>query len=160
MCLRFKRKICQLINCFMEKFVTGKNLPLRKLNFEFDNKPFKEFVDVSLLWSYLLNLRLSEVYKYLLHGDSQPRKGTTETTTLSWVWRLFLSSNQIKGFPDHQYLWKKSTILIGFFHGDSHQAKVASRTTSLVGCGQLCLSSNQIAGFLTINTSRKVQVAP
>ena len=61
--------------------------------------------------------------------------------------QLCLFSNQIAGFFDYQYLWKKFSYLLDLLHGDSHQAKLASGTTSFDLVYQLFLLSNQIAGF-------------
>ena len=61
--------------------------------------------------------------------------------------QLCLFSNQIVGFFDYQYLWKKFSYLLDLLHGDSHPAKLASGTTSFDLVYQLFLLSNQIAGF-------------
>ena len=42
---------------------------------------------------------------------------------------LYLSSNQIAGFFDHQYLWKKSNDFLDFLPEDSPQAFVTSGAT-------------------------------
>ena len=38
---------------------------------------------------------------------------------------MFLS-NQIVGFFDHQYVWKKSIDILDFLRGGNHQEKLAS----------------------------------
>ena len=48
--------------------------------------------------------------------------------------QMYLSSNQIAGFFDHQYLWKKFNNLLDFLNGDSHQAK-EERLWLLIGWG-------------------------
>ena len=50
-----------------------------------------------------------------------------------------LSSNQITGFFDLQYLWKQSIDILDFLHGDNCQGKVTSEITTLVACGHLSL---------------------
>ena len=37
-----------------------------------------------------------------------------------------LSSNQIAGFYDYQYLWKECIYIFDFWNGEIHQEKVAS----------------------------------
>ena len=39
-----------------------------------------------------------------------------------------LSSNQIAGFFDSQYLWKDDMDIVDFFHEDIHTVEVASKT--------------------------------
>ena len=41
-----------------------------------------------------------------------------------------LSSNQISGFFDHQYLLEESIDTFYLVHGDSHHRKVTSKTTT------------------------------
>ena len=41
-----------------------------------------------------------------------------------------LSSNQIAGFFDHQYIWKKCLIFLDFLYGDIHVGKVACETAT------------------------------
>ena len=53
-----------------------------------------------------------------------------ETTFFGWVWPIVLSSNQIAGFYDHQFVWKESNFLV-FLQGDNHQGKIASEAATL-----------------------------
>ena len=47
--------------------------------------------------------------------------------------QLCLSSNQIAGFCDHQYLLEEPIDTLDFLHGANHQGKIGFETTSLVG---------------------------
>ena len=42
-----------------------------------------------------------------------------------------LSSNQITGFFNHQYLWNEKVNLLGFLHKDSYEGKIISKTTTV-----------------------------
>ena len=59
--------------------------------------------------------------------SSHRRKIKCKTNTVGWVWPV-VSSNQIAGFFDHQYLRKKSSDILFFYHEVSHEVKVASDT--------------------------------
>ena len=116
--------------------------------------------DYRILWS-LLSLERIQCYLSFLHGVSHQVKVASETTTFDCVWpivsfvesecsilwssvslrlplmvgcdQFFLSSNQIVGFFDHQFLWKELIDILVFLHGVSHQGKIAPEITS--GCG-------------------------
>ena len=77
-----------------------------------------------------ISARRNTTISYCLHADSHQGKVAPETTFFGWVYWLYLLSNQITGFFDHQYLWKTSCNMLDFLHKDSHQAKVACGTTS------------------------------
>ena len=48
------------------------------------------------------------------------------------LWSKMLSTNQIVGFFDHQYLWIESIGTFDFLHGVNHQGKARSETTTIV----------------------------
>ena len=58
------------------------------------------------------------------------------------LWPNKLSSNQIAGFFDHQYLWKESSDILCFLYGGNQQGEVEYEVLLFVGCDQLCLLSN------------------
>ena len=41
------------------------------------------------------------------------------------LWLKMLATNEIAGFFDHQYFWKKSINILDFVHEDNHQRKTA-----------------------------------
>ena len=61
-----------------------------------------------------------------------------------------LSSNQIVGFFDHQYLLKKSFNFLDFLRRESYPGKETMKVLLLVGHGQVCPASPRAANFLEV----------
>ena len=55
---------------------------------------------------------------------------TSKTATFVRYGQLCLSSKQIAGYLDHQYLGKGPIDILDFLHGDSYQGKLAPATTT------------------------------
>ena len=70
-----------------------------------------------------------------------------------------LSTNQIVGFFDHQYVWKKSIDILDFLRGGNHQEKLASWDNHfwLVVASFAC-HPGRLLDFLIINISGKNQL--
>lgn len=61
----------------------------------------------------------------------------TQTLYLHKVQTKTLTSNQIAGFFDNQYILKGCIAAFGFLHEDNFEEKVVSETTVFVGYVQL-----------------------
>ena len=64
---------------------------------------------------------------------------------------FMLSSNQIAGFFDHQYLRKQCTHILDFLRGDFTKKRYHMRLSLVVGCLQACLTTPKFADIFLVS---------